>query len=115
MESRATNPFLLAATSSYRTKIAHKTLSLAYPSEPWRLAMDTEEALDLGQHSIEKVSRIATFVGQKKQRIVCGRLGAELFILADYLQGLSDQVDQLLKVPKLLRDIERICCVSARG
>ena len=77
--------------------------------------MDTEEALDLGQHSIEKVSRIATFVGQKKQRIVCGRLGAELFILADYLQGLSDQVDQLLKVPKLLRDIERICCVSARG
>ena len=76
--------------------------------------MDPEEALELGQHAIEKVSRIAISVGQKKQRIVCGRLGGELFILADYLQGLSDQVDQLSKVPKLLRDIERICCVSVR-
>ena len=60
--------------------------------------MDPDEALELGQHAIEKVSRIAIFVGQKKQRIVCGRLGGELFILADYLQGLSDQVDHISKV-----------------
>ncbi|RBR23162.1 uncharacterized protein FIESC28_04157 [Fusarium coffeatum] len=72
--------------------------------------MDPEEALELGQHAIEKISRIAIFVGQKEQRIVCGRLGGQLFILADYLQGLSDQVHQLSRVPKLLRDIERICC-----
>jgi hypothetical protein len=74
--------------------------------------MDPEEALELAQHAIEKVSRIAILLGQKKQRIVCGRLGGELFILSDHLQSLSDQVDQISKVPKLLRDIERICCVS---
>jgi len=72
--------------------------------------MDPEEALELAQQAVKKVSHIAISVGQKKQRSVCGRLGGELFIVADYLDGLSNQVDQLSKVPKLLRDIERICC-----
>ncbi|KAF4946043.1 hypothetical protein FGADI_11480 [Fusarium gaditjirri] len=72
--------------------------------------MDPEEALEIAQQAVKKVSHIAIVVGQKKKRNVCGRLGGELFIVADYLDGLSNQADQLSKVPKLLRDIERICC-----
>ncbi|RGP78854.1 peptidase s8 subtilisin kexin sedolisin [Fusarium longipes] len=78
--------------------------------------MDPEEALELAQQAIEKVSHIAVYVGQKNQRSVCGRLGGELFIVADYLQGIQiDEVDQLSKVPKLLRDIESICSWPSRS
>jgi hypothetical protein len=78
--------------------------------------MDAYEALEFAPIAAEKVSHIATALGATKKRKVCGRLGGELLIVADYLRGLgAEQQDRLLRrVKKLLRDIEWVCSVSIR-
>ena len=45
---------------------------------------------------------------------ICGRLGAELLLVADYLNTAGlDQEEQLrLRISKLLRDVEMICSVQ---
>lgn len=76
--------------------------------------MDAYETLELAPTAIERVSHIATELGMRRKREVCGRLGGELFIAAHHLTSAGpEQEDQLLrKVPKLMRDIERVCSVS---
>lgn len=76
--------------------------------------MDIEEALELASKAIEKVAHIATALGAKsKERILCGKLGGELLIVAGYLNNAgSDQQRKLQNIWKLLKDVEQICCVS---
>ena len=78
--------------------------------------------MELALEGIEKVAHIATTLAStlaatpahRKQCISCGRLGAELLVVARYLDsvGGEEDGDALQKVPKLLRFVERLCCVS---
>ncbi|KAJ5718316.1 hypothetical protein N7488_003962 [Penicillium malachiteum] len=74
------------------------------------LAEDSDP-LELAQVAISRVANIASELGVELRRPVCGRLGAELLLLADYIDKASqDQEDQLRsRIFKLLRDVESIC------
>jgi hypothetical protein len=79
--------------------------------------MASEDPLDLAQTAIVRVADVASLLGVKSKRPLCGRLGAELLLVADYLDTASlDQEERLrLRISKLLRDVEMICCVSTQG
>ena len=78
--------------------------------------MVSEDPLDLAQSAIVRVADIASLLGVQCKRPICGRLGAELLLVADYLNTAGlDQEEQLrLRISKLLRDIEMICSVSTQ-
>ncbi|KAE8411484.1 hypothetical protein BDV36DRAFT_274502 [Aspergillus pseudocaelatus] len=69
------------------------------------------DPLDLAQASILRVAHIASELGAQFKRPVCGRLGAELLLVADYLDtaGLDQEERLRLRISKLLRDVEMIC------
>jgi hypothetical protein len=75
---------------------------------------DPLDPLDLAQVAIMRVADIASLLGVRRKRPICGRLGAELLLVVDYLNTVSLDQEELLRVriSKLLRDVERICCVS---
>ena len=74
------------------------------------------DPLDLAQASILRVAHIASELGAQFKRPVCGRLGAELLLVADYLDtaGLDQEERLRLRISKLLRDVEMICSVGTR-
>lgn len=76
--------------------------------------MVSEDPLDLAQTAIVRVADIASLLGVEYKRPVCGRLAAELLLVADYLNTAGlDQEEQLrLRISKLLRDVEMICSVQ---
>ena len=76
--------------------------------------MEFEDPLDLAQFAIMRVANIASLLGVRRKRPLCGRLGAELLLVVNYLNTVSLDQEELLRVRiwKLLRDVERICCVS---
>ncbi|KAJ5174596.1 subtilisin-like protein [Penicillium canariense] len=73
--------------------------------------MATEDPLDFAHAAIVQVANIASSLGGESKRPVCGRLGAELFLVADYIDtaGLDQEKRVRLRIPKLLRDVEAIC------
>lgn len=83
--------------------------------------MEFEDPLDLAQFAIMRVANIASLLGVRRKRPLCGRLGAELLLVVNYLNTVSLDQEELLRVRiwKLLRDVERICCwpqkISAFG
>jgi len=79
--------------------------------------MEFEDPLDLAQVAIVRVADIASLLGVRLRLPICGRLGAELLLVVDYLNTASLDQEELLRVriSKLLRDVERICCVSNQG
>lgn len=79
--------------------------------------MAWEDPLDLAQTAIVRVADIAALLGVLYKRPICGRLGAELLLVAEYLNtaGLDQEERLRLRISKLLRDIETICTVSTQG
>lgn len=79
--------------------------------------MASEDPLDLAQTAIRQVANIALQLGVQYVRPICGRLGAELWLVADYLNATGpDQEERLrLRISKLLMDVETICNVSTQG
>lgn len=76
--------------------------------------MATEDPLDFAHTAISRVAKIAHLRGVESKQPVCGRLGAELFIIADYLDtaGLDQEKQLRLRESKLLRGVEAICNVK---
>lgn len=76
--------------------------------------MATEDPIDFAHAVIDKVANIASSLGVELRRPVCGRLGAELFLVAKYIDtaGLDQENRLRLRIFKLLRDVEAICNVS---
>jgi hypothetical protein len=74
--------------------------------------MASEDSLEFAQSAIVQVAHIASLLGAKYTRPICGRLGAELLLVADYLDNAD--LDQL-RISKLLKDVEMICNVSSHG
>ncbi|CAG8895629.1 unnamed protein product [Penicillium egyptiacum] len=63
--------------------------------------MATDDPIDLAQAAISRVADIASSLGVQYKRPVCGRLGAELLLVANYIDTAG-----------LLRDVESICNVG---
>jgi hypothetical protein len=78
--------------------------------------MASEDPLDLAQTAIVRVADIASLLGVQYKRPICGRLGAELLLVADYLDtaGLDQEERLRLRISKLLRDVEMICTVRTQ-
>lgn len=47
--------------------------------------MASEDPIDLAQTAISRVADIASSLGVEYKRPVCGRLGAELLLVANYI------------------------------
>lgn len=77
--------------------------------------MASEDPLDLAYTAIARVADTASQLGFKHKRPICGRLGAELLMIADCLNTADhDQEERLrLRISKLMKDVETICRVSA--
>ncbi|KAJ5443340.1 subtilisin-like protein [Penicillium cf. griseofulvum] len=73
--------------------------------------MATEDPIDFAHAAIIQVANIASSLGVESKRPVCGRLGAELLLVANYIDtaGLDQEKRLRLRIPKLLRDVEAIC------
>ncbi|KAJ5971397.1 subtilisin-like protein, partial [Penicillium vulpinum] len=73
--------------------------------------MATEDPIDFARAAISQVATIACSLGAKLKLPVCGRLGGELYIVADYIDrvGLDQEKRLRLRISKLLRDVEAIC------
>lgn len=78
--------------------------------------MASEDPLDLAYTAIVRVADTASLLGAKHKRPICGRLGAELLLVADCLNTADhDQEERLrLRISKLMEDVETICRVSAQ-
>lgn len=76
--------------------------------------METEDPLDFAHAAIVRVATIAALLGVESKRPVCGRLGAVLFLVANYIDtaGLDQEKQLRLRISKLLRDVEAICNAS---
>lgn len=76
--------------------------------------METEDPLDFALSAIIKVANIASSLGVKSRQPVCGRLGAELLLVANHIDtaGLDQENRLRLRISKLLRDVEAICNVT---
>lgn len=75
--------------------------------------MASEDLLDFAQSAITQVAHIASQLGVKYACPICGCLGAELLLVADYLNTAGlDQEER--RISKLLKDVERICNVSTK-
>ncbi|KAI9928487.1 hypothetical protein ASPWEDRAFT_50364 [Aspergillus wentii DTO 134E9] len=72
------------------------------------------DPIDLAQTAIVRVAEIALVLGVQYKRQICGRLGAELFLVAESLDRAGlDQEEQLrVRISKLLREVEGICSCS---
>ena len=84
------------------------------PNGPFVMILD--DPLDIAQSALVRVANLASQLGAHKKRPICGRLGAELLLAADFLKSAEfDQQEQLRsRSLKLLRDVELICRVSSR-
>ncbi|KAL4985727.1 subtilisin-like protein [Aspergillus falconensis] len=73
--------------------------------------METEDPIDFARAAIAQVAKIASLLGVESKRPVCGRLGAELYLVADYIDtaGLDQEKRLRMRIHKLLRDVEAIC------
>ncbi|KAI9042925.1 S8/S53 family peptidase [Aspergillus affinis] len=73
--------------------------------------MATEDPIDFAHTAILQVAHIASSLGVELKRPVCARLGAELLLVADYIDtaGLDQENRLRLRISKLLRDVETIC------
>lgn len=71
--------------------------------------------LDPAYTTIIRVAHIASKLGAQSKRPICGRLGTELLLVANYLETAGpDQEERLrLRISKLLRDVERNCGVNS--
>lgn len=80
-----------------------------------QLQVASEDPLDLAYNAIVRVADTASLLGAKHKRPICGRLGAELLLVADCLNSPDhDQEDRLrLRISKLMKAVETICRVSA--
>lgn len=78
--------------------------------------MASEDPLDLAYTAIVRVADTASLLGAKHKRPICGRLGAELLMVAYCLNTADhDQEERLrLRISKLMKDVETICRVSAQ-
>jgi len=78
--------------------------------------MTTEDSdpIDFAYAAIVRVANIASSLGAESKRPVCGRLGAELFLVSNHIDtaGLDQEKRLRLRISKLLRDVEAICNVS---
>jgi hypothetical protein len=81
------------------------------------IIMVPEDPLDQAQVGIARVADIASLLGVEQKRPICGRLGAELLLVTEYLNtaGLDQEERLRVRISKLLRDVERICSVSPTG
>jgi len=75
--------------------------------------MSDGDILDMAIRGAESVSQIAISLGLDEKRPVCGQLGAELYLLAEYLKSATEDQHNERLVRKVLRDIEWMCSVSA--
>ena len=76
--------------------------------------MMSEDPLDLAQTAIARIAVIASRLAVQYKRPVCGRLSAELLLVAIHLDTAGlDQEEQLrVRISKLLRDVEMICSLQ---
>lgn len=76
--------------------------------------MESEDPIDFAHAAIEQVARIALALGIESKRRACGRLGAELWLVAAHIDtaGLDQETKLRLKITKLLRFVESICNVG---
>lgn len=76
--------------------------------------MESEDPIDFAHTAIAQVANIASLLGVESKRPLCGRLGAELFLVANYIDtaGLDQERRLRLRISKLLRDVEAMCNVS---
>lgn len=76
--------------------------------------MASEDPIDFAYTAIAQVANIASLLGVESKRPLCGRLGAELFLIANYIDtaGLDQERRLRLRISKLLRDVEAMCNVS---
>ena len=77
--------------------------------------MILDDPLDIAQTALVRVANLASLLGVNHKRPICGRLGAELLLAADFLKSTDfDEEAQLRsRSLKLLRDVELICRVSS--
>ncbi|KAJ5507504.1 subtilisin-like protein [Penicillium freii] len=73
--------------------------------------MATEDPIDFAHAAIAQVANIAPLLAVEYKRLVCGRLGAELYLVANYIDtaGLDQEKRLRFRISKLLRDVEAIC------
>ncbi|PYH72818.1 S8 family peptidase [Aspergillus vadensis CBS 113365] len=73
--------------------------------------MASEDPIDFAHTAIAQVANIASLLGVESKRPLCGRLGAELFLVANYIDtaGLDQESRLRLRISKLLRDVEAMC------
>ncbi|GKZ35596.1 hypothetical protein AbraIFM66950_006296 [Aspergillus brasiliensis] len=73
--------------------------------------MASEDPIDFAHTAIAQVANIASLLGVESKRPLCGRLGAELFLVANYIDtaGLDQEKRLRLRISKLLRDVEAMC------
>ncbi|GLA16157.1 hypothetical protein AnigIFM62618_002726 [Aspergillus niger] len=73
--------------------------------------MASEDPIDFAYTAIAQVANIASLLGVESKRPLCGRLGAELFLVANYIDtaGLDQERRLRLRISKLLRDVEAMC------
>ncbi|GAT25255.1 hypothetical protein RIB2604_01902090 [Aspergillus luchuensis] len=73
--------------------------------------MASEDPIDFAHTAIAQVANIASLLGVESKRPLCGRLGAELFLVANYIDtaGLDQERQLRLRISKLLRDVEAMC------
>ncbi|KAJ5208734.1 subtilisin-like protein [Penicillium cf. viridicatum] len=73
--------------------------------------METEDPIDFAHAAIAQVANIASSLAVEYKRPVCGRLGAELYLVANYIDtaGLDQEKRLRFRISKLLRDVEAIC------
>lgn len=70
--------------------------------------------LDLAQTAISQVSKICIGLGISLKNPTCALLGAELWLVVEYLLSIDpNDYDELqLHISKLVKHVERICSVS---
>lgn len=75
-----------------------------------------EDPIDLALIAIDRVAHIASTLGVRSRRPQCGALGAELLLIASYLNsaGLDEEERVRMRISKLLREIEHVCNVSTQ-
>jgi hypothetical protein len=72
-----------------------------------------QRSQDLTVEGLERLSEIIRTLATKTKNSSMGRLSAEIFMTASYLKDTQPgQQGPLDKLPKLLKDLDRACCVS---
>ena len=78
--------------------------------------MDFEDPLDLAICAFLRVADMASNLGVMRMQPIYGSLGAELLLVAEYLDNSDAESEQKtrIRLSKLLNDVETICSVSCR-